>query len=125
MVRGPRDLGGGAASNLLVLATAGIAFQAFFLRSSRESIGGRAGIMSAAPPYRGPEFRTQMARSEAKTVDSEIAHNENNDDHYANYSEDIHFALLPLYRLVARRARTFYISDAIIFRLRRTGSTRF
>ena len=27
---------------------------------------------------------------------SEIAHNENNDDHYANYSEDIHFALLPL-----------------------------
>ena len=80
----------------MVLATAGIAFQAFFLRSSRESIGGRAGIMSAAPPYRGPEFRTQMARSEAKTVDSEIAHNENNDDHYANYSEDIHFALLPL-----------------------------
>lgn len=64
-----------------------------------------------------------MARSEAKTVDPEIAHNQNNDDHYANDSENVHFALLLLRDGGAGRARTFYISDAINFRHGPPGST--
>jgi len=42
-------------------------------------------------------------------MDSEIAGNQNYDDHYANDSEDVHSALLPFHDDSARRARSPYV----------------
>jgi hypothetical protein len=46
-------------------------------------------------------------------MDPEIARNQNYDDHHANYSEDVHSALLPFHDDSARRARTLSVSAAI------------
>ena len=60
-------------------------------------------------------------------MDPEVARNQNYDDHHANYSEDVHSALLPFHDDSARRARTPYASAAIkliaSFRHRWLGST--
>ena len=59
-------------------------------------------------------------------MDPEIARNQNYDDHHANYSEDVHSALLPFHDDSAR-ARTPSVSAAIkliaLFRHRWLGST--
>ena len=39
----------------------------------------------------------------------EVSGNQNYDDHYANYSEDVHGVVLPLRDNGARRASTLYV----------------
>jgi hypothetical protein len=55
-------------------------------------------------------------------MDPEIARNQNHDDHYANDSENVHFALLPLHDDSPRRARTC-LKFIASFRHRWLGST--
>jgi hypothetical protein len=52
---------------------------------------------------------TGFVRSKAEAVDSEIARNQKYDNHYANDSKDVHFALLPFHDDGVQRARTLRI----------------
>ena len=64
-------------------------------------------LMERRPPLLAErDFETGFVRSKAKAMDPEIARNQNHDDHYANDSENVHSALLPLHDDSPRRART-------------------
>src|ERR1700751_2989100 len=89
--------------------------QLFFRRPAALDSGREGDVKLPRSGYqRGPENpATGFAGSKAKAMDSEIAGNQNYDDHYANDSEDVHSALLPFHDYSARRARSPYVSAAV------------